>query len=384
MSDTLATRPASSARPLAHIARVADLSDHQARMDQPLVASRLVDPAGYSPAPSPAFLFGPSDAELTRQIYGQVETPEIAVASIEDAAVAPTGIGMRGDVAFCGAALNHPRDHVATIIARLNAMGPPCREVAGPLVPLFGPAEEDSGHLLIDYLPRLWLLEQAGYALDTLHFLLPDPLAPFLQDVVRNLGIPPGRLIRYAHWDEAIRTDLLLLPSILRRHERLSPHFGAATRFWTARMRDALGLPAPEPREKLYVPGPDRGALLRNRFRIEAIAERRGYRIAVIDQMGIAERAALFGSASRIVGPYSTALHHSVFAAEGVTVCALRGTGRLPGTLQTGVSHALGQRTGYVFGVTDETGYTIDETDFRRALELMDLPWSSRPRGAGA
>ena len=42
MSDVLASTLI-PARPLAQIARVADLADHQARMDQPLVSYRLVD-----------------------------------------------------------------------------------------------------------------------------------------------------------------------------------------------------------------------------------------------------------------------------------------------------------------------------------------------------
>lgn len=363
------------ARPLAQIARVADLADHQARMDQPLIAWRLVDAARRSPAPAPAFLFGPSDAELTRQIYGQVETPEIGVASIADAAVAPTGIGICGNVAFAAAALNHPREHVATIVARLNQMSPPCRAVPGPLVPLFGPAEEDLGHLLIDYLPRLWLLEQAGYALDTLRFLVPDRLPVFLQEVLRALGLTQERIVRYAHWDEVVRTDLLLLPGILRRHERLSPHFGAATRFWTARLRATLGLPEPAPTVKIYVPDPARdGSALRNRYRIEAIAERLGFQVAMVDQMDFSACAALFATASHIVGPYSKALHYSVFAPEGATICALRGTGREGGLLQTGISDALDQRMGYVFGTIEEGGFSVEESDFRRALELMDLP----------
>jgi capsular polysaccharide biosynthesis protein len=369
MTDTL-----TPARPLAAIARVADLPDHQARMDQPLVAWRLVDGAGRSPAPAPAFMFGPSDAELTRQIYGQTETPEIGCTSVADAALAPTGIGLRQDVAFSAANLNLPREHVATIVARLNQMAPPCREVAGPLAALFGPAEEDAGHLLVDYLPRLWLLEQAGYALETLRFVVPDPLPPFLGALVGQLGIAPERLVRYAHWDEALRTDLLLLPTILRRHGRLSPRFGEATRFWTARLRAAAGLPDPVRADKIYVPDPDTGAApLRNRYRIEAIAERLGYRVVMVAQMGLAERAAAFGRAARIVGPYGTALHHSVFAASGTAVCALRGTGRAPGTLQTGLCAALGQRCGYVFGQPDPGGFSVEESDFRRALEVMDL-----------
>lgn len=369
MSDTI-----SPARKLAQIARVADLADHQTRMDQPLTSYRMVAPAGRNAAPAPAFLFGPADAELTRQIYGQIETPEIGCTSIEDAALAPTGIGLRDHVAFSAASLNLPREHVTNIVARLNEMRPPCRHVDGPLVALFGPAEEDAGHLLIDYLPRLWLLEQAGYALEDLRFVLPEPASPLLRQVMQVLAIPPDRLIAYAHWDEALRTDLLLLPSILRRHERLSACFGAATRYWTARMRASLGPGGAAPQERIYVPDPDHGGrTLRNRYRVEAIAERSGYRIAVIDHMSFAERAALFSKASHIVGPYSTALHYSVFAGEGAVICALRDTGRLPGTLQTGVAHAMGQHAGYVFGQGDGGSFTIDEADFRRGLELMDM-----------
>ncbi len=362
------------ARPLPQIARVADLPEHQARMDQPLVSYRCVAQAGRSPAPSPAFMFGPSDAELTRQIYGQVETPEIGVTSIADASLAPTGIGVCGNVAFAASGLNHPREHVGTIVARLNEMAPPVRDVPGPLVPLFGPAEEDARHLLVDYLPRLWLLGQAGYALGDVRLVVPDKLPPFLRDVIRDLGLPPDRLVQYAHWDEVLRTDLLVLPSILRRHERLSPHFGEATRFWTARLRATLDMAEPAPAERLYIPDPEHGAhSLRNRYRIEAIAERAGYRVAPVEQLGFAERASLFGRATRIVGPYSTALHYSVFAAPGTTVCALRGVGRDQGTLQTGICAAMLQRMGYVFGAAETGGYTVDETDFRRALEMMEL-----------
>lgn len=375
MSDTLS-------RTLPRIARVADLADHQARMDQPLVSYRQIAPAGRSPAPPPAFLFGPSDPELTRQIYGQIETPEIGVTSIEDAAIAPTGVGIRGDVAFASAALNHPREHVATIAARLNEMGggdtvPPCRQVPGPLVPLFGPAEDDTMHLLVDYLPRLWLLDQAGYALDALTFLVPDGLSPFLQDLVAALGIPPARLVRYAHWAEVIRTDLLVLPTILRRHDRLSPYFGQATAFWITRLRATLAQPPPVPIEKLYIATPDRPGLphLRNRHRIEAVAERRGYRVANPEQMSFAERAALFSRASHIVGPYTSMLHHSLLASEGTRICALRAAQRDSGTLQTGVAAAMGQTVGYVFGGLDHANcsFNIEESDFRRALDLLDI-----------
>lgn len=366
---------AMDATTLATITRVADLADHQSQMARPLVGYRRVAPAARSPAPPPAFLFGPSGADLARQLHGQIETPEIGVASIADAAIGPTGIGLRDGVAFSGAALNQPPEHVAGIVARLNETRPPCRTVPGPLVPLFGPGSEDPGQVLIDYLPRLWLLDQAGYPPDTLYFMVPDHLPGGLVAVVQALGIPPDRLVRYAHWREVIRTDLLLLPTILRRHQRLSPAFGPATRFWTAHMRRTLGLPAPEPLESLYIRDPNlNNPVLRNGARIEAIAERRGYRIAVLDRMGLAERAALLSRAGRIVGPCAPALRHSVFAAPGAIVCAMRGTEQPQAALQTGLCHALDQRCGLVFGPNDAGGFTIDETNFRRALDFIELP----------
>ena len=90
--------------------------------------------------------------------------------------MAPTGIGLRDGAAFCGASLNLPEAHVATITSRLSGAALPVRFVAGPLVALFGPAEESYAQLVADYLPRLWLLEQAGHALAGLRLLVPATL----------------------------------------------------------------------------------------------------------------------------------------------------------------------------------------------------------------
>ena len=90
MNDTLAVTYAHAA---ADRAGGRPEAEHQARMDQPLVSYRDGGmPPGAAPPPAPAFMFGPSDADLTRQIYGQVETPEIGVTSIADA-----GAGTDGD-----------------------------------------------------------------------------------------------------------------------------------------------------------------------------------------------------------------------------------------------------------------------------------------------
>ncbi len=338
--------------------RIADIAAHAARMDEPLISFRLVEAASRSAPPAPAFLFGATDAATARAIYGQIETPETGCYSIADAAVAPTGIALRNGVAFCGAQLNLPPEHVATITARLSGAGLPMRFVPGPLAALFGPAEEAYGQLLIDYLPRLWLLEQAGYALDALRFLVPEMLPPHTEELLGHLGLEAGQLVRYAHWDEVIHTDLLVLPTIMRKHERLSPGFGTATRLWTGRVRASLSEAAPDLARRVFVSGPDGGG------RAEALASGAGYQVVRPDAMDLAARIAVFGAASRIAGAYGERLHDSVFSAPGAKVCGVR-TGLHGGFLQTGLGAALGLETGYVF--SDE------EAELTRALDVMGL-----------
>ena len=328
-------------------------------MDEPLVSFRLVEAAGRSPPPAPAFLFGATDAATARAIYGQIETPETGCYAIADAAVAPTGIALRDGVAFCGTQLNLPAEHVATIIARLNGTDLPDRFVPGPLVPLFGPAEEAYGQLLVDYLPRLWLLEQAGYTLSELRFLVPASLPARPRELLAHLGLQAEQFVHYAHWDEVIRSDLVVLPSVLRKHARLSAGFGAATQFWVRRVRGSLAVAAPETRMRVFVSGPGGGG------RAEALAAGAGYSVIRPDEMGLAARVAAVGAASCIVGAYDARLHDSVFCAPGARVCGLLDGEYHAGFLQTGLGAALGLHTGYVFGG--------DPAELTRALDVFGL-----------
>ena len=307
--------------------------------------------------PPPAFLFGGADAATARAIYGQIETPQTGCYAIADAAVAPTGIALRDGVAFCGAQLNLPPEHVATITARLSGADLPLRFVEGPLVALFGPAEEAYGQLLIDYLPRLWLLEQAGYSLARLRFLVPAILPERATELLAHLGLSADQVVPYAHWDELIHTDLLVLPTTLRRHERLSPGFGAATRLWTGRVRDRLDAGPPDLPRRVFT-APQGGG------RFEALAAGAGYTVLRPGAMDLAARAASFGAATRIAGPAGEHLHDSVFCAPGAKICALR-AGPQGGFLQTGLGAALGLETGYVF--------SDDDAELTRALDVLGL-----------
>ncbi len=332
-------------------------------MHEPLVSFRLVEAAARRAAPAPAFLFGPLRAAQSRAIYGQIETPELGCYTIADAAVAPTGIALRDGTAFAGETLNLPPEHVVRVITRLNEFPPPARFVAGPLMPLFGPAEESWPHAVLDYLPRLWVAEAAGHALASLRLLIPAVLTPEMEALVGLLGIDAARIERYAHWDEIIRTDLLVLPTIARRHTRLSPSFGAATRFWAGRFPAA----APAPSARLFVLDEEDACAAR----LAGIAQARGYRVAHRAGLTLAERAKLFAGATHIVGLDGAALHDSVFAVPDAVVCAVRDADDDRGFLQTGLCASMGQRVGYVFALDGDRG--LEAADFNRALDVMEV-----------
>jgi hypothetical protein len=344
---------------MTHTTRLTDIAGHAARMDPPLVSFRQVAAASHSPPPPPAFLFGAFTAETARAMYGQTELPEIGVYAIAGAAIAPTGIPLADGHAFHGAALNLPRDHVSIITDRINQSPLPTRFVPGPLAVLFGPAEEAYAQLIVDYLPRLWLLQAAGYDLATIRYVIPATLPPHAEEALALLNLRPDQLIRYAHWQEVITTDHLLLPTILRRHDRLSPHFAAATHFWTRQILHER--PAPTTRLFLATPHTER---------LAAIAQSQGFTISSSATLDLPARAALFAGASQIIGSTSPDLLDTVFCAPGLRLVVLQNT---TGFIQMGIGAALGHTTGCVFG---ELGHRIDDADFARALERQALLFS--------
>ncbi len=369
-------------RPLDRIARVQDLAEQAARAERPAVTFRELDAASRTPPPCPGFLFGPANEAVARQMYAQTMVRATGCYALRDAAIGPTGIAMQDKLAYCSDSLNHHRPYLQTTVHWLNQQTLPVREVAGPLVGMFGPSHEVFGHFIVDYLPRLWLLQACGYALDTLRFVVPAQAPPWSLDLLAAIGLRPDQLERHSAREEVLRTDLFIVPTILRTYERLSPSFAPATRFWVERVRARLA-PASPPAE----PGPERvfvsrqrlsaGRVLTNRDAIEAIAARRGTVIVHPETATLAEQVALFGGVRQIVGEYGSGLHNAVFSGPGTYTCALRGTLRDPGCIQSGIAQALNQQVGYVFGRTVGTDrdqrVTIDENDFRRALEVMAL-----------
>ena len=356
--------------------RMLDMAEHCAQAAAPAVTFRELEPAQHSAAPSPAFMFGPSTSALAQQMFGQTATPSVGCYAISGGGIGPTGIALCDNAVFSLHATNHPPRHTANTMKRMQEAQLPERFLRGPLAALFGPSHEIYGHMLIDTLPKLWVLQASGYDLAEIQFLMPQKLAPNLRQLLYGAGIPPPQCLEYRYWDEIIRTDLLLVPTIPRRFNRLANSFATATRFWTAPFRTT---PSKDTPKRIFLSRRKARAsrTLTNREQIEAIATKHGFTIVHPEDLTLPEQITLFENADQICGEYGSALHNTVFAKPGTRTCALRGTQADPGFLQTNINHALDQSTGYVFGETSgeaqRQDFTIAARDFLAAMESLSV-----------
>ncbi|MEJ0049545.1 MAG: glycosyltransferase 61 family protein [Rhodospirillales bacterium] len=235
------------------------------------------------------------------------------------------------------------------------------------------PGARNWGHWLTDFLPRLWVLAQAGHALETLRYLVPPDLRPFELTLLRLCGLRDEQLVAYDYFAEVVRADLLLMPTGLREGNRLAPCFSDATAFWTGRARRGAGPVRPHVYLSRAGAPPRRQSL--NREAVEAAARNAGFEIVQPETLTVAEQIELFSGVRVLAGEYGSGLHNSVFAAAGTQVCGLRGTSRHPSFLQSGIATALRQEAGYVFAATDgqdvDQRFEVDIGLFCRAIEIM-------------
>ena len=164
-----------------------------------------------------------------------------------------------------------------------------------------------------------------------------------------------------------------MIPTTIHNGVR-GPLFAETAQF----LRDRVGMSMPRSPVKLFL-----SRLLapqtrpcRNRETIERMALGAGYSVVAPEKLPLTTQFRLIGSASVVVGEYSSAMHSSIFSSAGTVVCCLRGSAYHPGFIQSAIGGALRQPTGYVFGETDRDnpaqGFTVPEDAFRAALSAIN------------
>lgn len=374
--QAMLARPALHTRaPVPGISRLADLSAAGLFGTHPGVQRCDLQPAARHAAPVPHFLAGDADHALLEHIYAPRTTDALHCTRITDGYLAPTGVAVADGTAFFAESLMQPAHHVRRVIETLFRPDVPVRRIDGMLAVIYGPAHQTWGHWLCDYLPRLHVLVRCGYDLATLRFAVPPDLKPFAQALLARAGIGAGQLVRYAYGKEVLQAETLLRPGGFRSDDALASGFAAATAFWMGRM--GFARPAARGARRIFLSraGAAGERVVSNRSEIEALAAARGFDIIHPERMTLDDQLAAYADSAMIVGEYGSALHNAIFAGAGARVCALRGTSRHPGFVQTALCAAMGQQAGYVFGdtrtQTTEQRFRIEPPHFERALTWL-------------
>ena len=328
--------------------------------------------------PAPRFTFGNYPAELATWYFSHAGLGQVGVFQLAGCEVTGEHMLARADVNFLCSELNiHPADVAAMEERRQAGGGKKVTHLAGRHA-LIGPGFGVYGHWLVDILPRIYLLEAAGFPLDSLRFLMPFDLPGYGVAWLNMIGISDDQLVRYDTKSDVLRVEELVVPTFIRSETRFSPIFRDAVSFIKSRVALAYGdFFAGAPTSSFFVSRAlaSQSRPLKNRPRIEQLALEAGFQIVHPEQLSLVEQMQLFAQAKQIVGEYGSNLHNSIFSQAGTVVCALRGAAPHPGFSQSGLGHILDQPTGYVFGETnpnDPAGaFSVPEQAFADCLRLV-------------
>ena len=192
------------------------------------------------------------------------------------------------------------------------------RTLEGCHVLLAGPNSGVYFHWLLETLPRLMWLEQAGLLPSAFRCLVMKE-GGFVSDSLRMIGITPERIVRLEP-NTRYRLERLVATSYLHPQET-APHLALwMQKHFLSGMDDA----APSGRKLIYISRKDAGLrVVENEERFILIVRSHGGEVVELEGMSLGEQARLFHSAGCIVAPHGSALANLVFCRRGTKVLEL-------------------------------------------------------------
>jgi hypothetical protein len=349
---------------------------------EPAVAQfQRIAPANLAVPQPPRFFFGQFPADVAALYFRHVGVGPVGTFMLHDARFeAAYVISRDGRPLVCSELNMHP-PHITEAMGPLAGRQRVLRRFDGRFAFIQGPGHHIFGHWLADFLPKLFVLAACGHDPGALLYLMPKTTPAFALSFLRLLGIRPDQLVFFDPFTEIIEAESVLLPTFLHNGVRFATLFPEAVNYLRAAIearRDRTAVWTGGTR--LYLSrgkaGGHRG--LGNRAALEALAKERGFTVCHPEQLPLDAQIGLFAQATAVIGEYGSAHHMSLFSPAGTVVCGLRGSAFHPGFIQSGIGHALGQPTGYVFGLTDPAdpsgGFTVPEQAVRDCLDAIERP----------
>lgn len=345
-----------------------------------------ISPSSHADRPDPDFLYGECPPERLQHFRNDQYIPPVRVSRIRQALV--TGpFFMTGALVQAGGACldipdiaSHPQSdasqqRLAEMRRRLASGEANIRRLDGEVLLLACNGHQIYGHWLVDFLPKLAMLPEAGLSLDTIRVLLPDNMGTFGAALLSLVGIRSEQVITHSPEREVLHVESLVVPSTLRWGGRCVPDFTRAVSFLNGRIaldRSSQGAWPQRIFLSRSMGGQQHGRRLIGEAELVEQAEKFGFKALAPETLPLHEQVGLLQQATHIIGPYGSGLHGSIFNTAGVKVCGFHGPTAFD-ALQSGIGERLSQPTGYIFGrptptAEDHNANTVDPAVLDRFL----------------
>jgi alginate O-acetyltransferase complex protein AlgJ len=231
----------------------------------------------------------------------------------------------------------------------------PCKKLSGTTLLLgYSQGAHCYYHWMLDILPKLGLLNKAGYKLEDIdHILVREVNDTFQKETLERLGVDLNKVIQTK--EEPLYQCERLLHIVLDNGINMKMN-----RFIPSWLKQQIQpRPVSGERLKLYVTRPAgvrRG--IENEEELLPILEKHGYTVRAMEGLNVVEQADLFSRADVIASPHGGALTNMVFANPGTTVVELFGRHVYP--YYYGLAAVCGHRY--------HTIMTSPEEDFQRLV----------------
>lgn len=215
--------------------------------------------------------------------------------------------------------------------------------IAGTVAVVSGLSGSVYFHWMVDVLPRLEILRQAGYDWQDLHGIVVNSIRhPFQQETLQRLGIPESKIIE-SDLHPHIQADQLIVPDfagpvgypppwVLAWHRRtwlpqetIEVNLNSEGFLELSKdQKPKLSKKQPKPQECIYISRHTaKYRRLLNEDTIVSLLSQRGFTIVAPETLSVAEQAKLFSEAKVIVASHGSGLTNLIFCQPGTTVIEL-------------------------------------------------------------
>jgi capsular polysaccharide biosynthesis protein len=192
------------------------------------------------------------------------------------------------------------------------------RWLSGTSALLAMPSGNNVYHWMIESLPRLKFLSDAGWTMDRIDWVLVNELQrPLHAESLELFGIPAAKVVR-CHKRCLLQAERLVVPAV--------PGAPGVSPAWVVHFlrEQVLGKLKGGAGRLVFISRRDASRRhLANEEEVLCVLEPLGFRIVLMEKLAFAEQAAVFAEADCVVAPHGAALSHVVFAREGAALIEL-------------------------------------------------------------